>query len=363
MKLVRKLLARSRIRRARVHLADQAPPSNYACLAREHALSCEFGEALRVSEEGLANFPGSTELLRLSERVRARQRESRLRELRRELAEAPRPALWRELCETLLESGQRDRAEEVAHAWSAAAGGVEALWLLARVQCEHFFEVRNRARGRAAHEALLACERGDPGDARPLRLGISFAARVGAWGEAKRASQRLLELFPGDLLLEARFREYADRAAGAPELEDALRNVERTGELYGEQGEQEQRERGQRDLRPELKELAAQAGVHAALYLRGGTALVQGPKGASAERTARAVRGVVQSARSTARRLGLGPIDCVRLEHQTSGSLTVMAGELDAGALWCSGELGAAQERALVDLAGIDAALDEELTA
>ena len=81
------------------------------------------------------------------------------------------------------------------------------------------------------------------------------------------------------------------------------------------------------------------------------------------ERTARAVRAVVQSARGTARRLGLGPIDSVRLEHPATGSLIVMAGELDAGALWCSGELEAAQERALIDLAGIDAALDEELPA
>ena len=46
-------------------------------------------------------------------------------------------------------------------------------------------------------------------------------------------------------------------------------------------------------VRPILQKLGAETSVRAALYLRGGTALVQGPHGATADRTARAVREVV----------------------------------------------------------------------
>src|SRR6185436_44859 len=89
-------------------------------------------------------------------------------------------------------------------------------------------------------------------------------------------------------------------------------------------------------VRPMLQSLVRESGVQAAFYVRGGTALVQGPKGATAERTARGVREIVQSCRSAARRLGLGQAQEARLEG-SFGTLLVAPGELGSGALWCTG--------------------------
>ena len=283
-----------------------------------------------------------------------------MRDLKRQLQEAPRPALWREMCKSLLHAGQLARAEECCQEWLAKGGEPEAVLMLAHVRLERFFADRNREEGRRALEALDRARQLLPRDPRHWRLRLQFACRIGAWEEARQSAVRLLELEPGDPALEARFRTLQSRAPGSPDVEQALREIERTGVFRGENDSDGERGRGGlRNVRPVLKSLAAARGVHAALYVRGGTALVQGPRGASAERTARAVRSIVQTGRSTARRLGLGQISQVVVESEHGGTLSVAAGEMDAGALWCKGQLSRGQERALKDLAGLDAVMEE----
>jgi hypothetical protein len=261
------------------------------------------------------------------------------------------------MCEILLGSGQVSRAEDICQDWLETTGEPEARLMLARVRLERFFEERNREAGRRANEALGEAVVALPRDPRPLELIVSFAERIGAWGEARRALAALLELSPGDPALEGRYRTLESRVAGAPDLTTALRAVERTGVLIDDEPEPERKEVASRDVRPLLQELAATPGIRAALYLRGGTALVQGPKGATAERAARAVRQVVLTGRGVARRLGLGALADVSVEVGSGGMLRVTAGELDAGALLCEGKPTAAQEKALVDLAGVDASM------
>ena len=111
-------------------------------------------------------------------------------------------------------------------------------------------------------------------------------------------------------------------------------------------------------MRPLLRELAAQADVHAAMYVRGATVLIQGPKGATAERTARGVRSILSSAHSTARKLGLGRIFQIQIEGGF-GTLSIAPGELDAGAIWSRGPLGHSREEVLLGLAGLNADLNE----
>ena len=108
-----------------------------------------------------------------------------------------------------------------------------------------------------------------------------------------------------------------------------------------------------------LHELARQPDVQAALYVRGATALVQGPKGATAERTARTVQTILSASRSAARRLGLGQVFQVQLEGPF-GTLSIAPGEQDAGAILCSGPLGRAREEALLGMAGMNAATSGE---
>ncbi len=358
MSVVRRLLGRARLREARGRLTKNPCPSNYALLAQEYALVEEPREALRVCEEGLALFPANAELLRMADRVRKQQREQRIAQLRAELRDGGRPALYRELSELLLEAGLVARAEECIGEWLALEPVGEAQLALARVRVERFLADRGRDAGQRALETLSQAQAGLPRDARVWRLELRLLAAIGAWKDARRCVARLLELQPGDPTLEARFRAYEPLAKGAPDIDQALREVERSGRLVDERGEAERDPEGSLDVRPLLRRLAAERDVHAALYLRGGTALVQGPKGATAERTARAVREVAQGARSTARKLGLGRVFDVRLEG-SFGSLAVALGELDAGALWVHGELSRAHETALMDLAGSNASTGE----
>ncbi len=361
MKLVRKLLSRSRLSKLRGELASNPTPMNYATLAHEHAVHGEVREALRVCEEGLALFRGSTELARLAERIRHRCREGRMRELKLILRDGARPAVWKEMCTMLIEAGQVGRAEEYCLDWieSQSDGDGEGYLMLARVRTERFYGMRNREEGLAAFDALDDAAERMPRDSRPWQMRLTLAMRVGAWAEARRSAKRLLDLDPGDPALEARYRTLEARAASSPTVDQALHQVELSGVLVDEdQGERPHAE--VRDVRPLLKSLAKSRGVRAAVYQRGGTALVQGPRGATAERAARAVRSIVMSGRGTARRLGLGQISSVLLENELGHTLTVAAGEMDAGAIWCAGHPTEEQEQALLDLAGFEASVTEE---
>jgi tetratricopeptide (TPR) repeat protein len=359
VKIVRKLLSHSRLRTARRRLVTDPSPMTYAGLAREHAWEGNSREALRVCEEGLASYPGNPELLRLAERTRRAQRENRLGELKRELREAPRRAVYLELCEVLLDSDQLLRAEECALEWFAATRDDDAKLMLARVCVERFLTDRGRDAGRRAFDVLDECEDCLARDPRTWTLRLGLASKIGAWEDAHRAAGMLLELTPGDPDLEGRFRRLAALKQDAPSVEQALREVERTGHLSDDVDRGSRRETVQRDVRPLLQSVAAESGVHAAVYLRGSTALVQGPRGATAERTARAVRRIAKTGRSAARRLGLGQVSSVSLEGNF-GTIAVVTGDSDAGAIWCSGKLSRAREKMLLNLAGVDADTDEE---
>jgi tetratricopeptide (TPR) repeat protein len=354
MKLLNRLLFFGRVRRAKRALAADPTPRNYLVLAQQYALAGSTGDAQRVCVEGLAAFPENIQLSRYLQRAKRTEREARLSELHRELAVAPRPALWRELCEILIESDELARAEEELKRWLERAHDPEARYLLARVALTRFYADRGRTQGRAALAALDEAIEHLPHDMRPLRAKLDFLTRIGAWQEARDCAARCLSVEPGTLELEGRYRTLSARAEGAPTVERALHDVERSGRLPGESGEGDARATAG-SVQALLRELAAQPDVQAVLYVRGATALVQGPKGATAERTARSVQSILTSSRSAARRLGLGQVFQVQLEG-AFGTLSIAPGEQDAGAILCSGPLGRAREEALLGMAGLNAA-------
>lgn len=357
MKFVARLVGRGRVRAARQKLAEDPSPLRYAQLAQECAACGMVRDALRVCEEGLAVYPGSSELQRMAQRARRIQADERLKELRVELREAPRPALRRELCDTLLETGQVAEAERQAADWVAEADDAESRAVYARALVERFFSDRSRKSGAAAVAALEALAEELPRDVGHWELKLRLTSAIGAWREARRAAAQLLGLRPGDPALEARFRSLDALADGAPTVEQALVAVERTGELADE-SRAEKRDGGPSDIRGLLRALAQDPSVNAAFYVRGGTALVQGTKGATAERSARAVRNVLKASRASARRLGLGTVHKIELSGDF-GTLALAPGEMDAGAVWCRGALPADTERALVGIAGLDASMGD----
>jgi len=357
MKLFRRILGRNRVLSARRRLAKEPSPRHYAELAQEYAILGLTREVQDTCEEGLGVFPGHAELLRLRDRARRFEREERMVTLKRELAEAPRPALWSEMCDIQLESGRLARAEEYAQEWLARTGEPEAKLALARIMMNRFFADRGRELGERAHEALEQAAAALPGDARPQRSLLSFTTRIGAWSEARKACAQLLQLAPGDPLLEGRYRALDAHGEEGPSVSHALIAVERTGRFADEpELEVEQGQGG--DVRPVLRELAAESDVQAALYVRGSTVLVQGPRGATAERTARSVHTILTTSRTAGRRLGLGQVFQVQLEGDF-GTLAIAASESDAGALWCNGLLSRGRERSLTDLVGLNAATEE----
>lgn len=359
MSLFHRILSQGRARNAAKRLAKDPSARHYAELVQEYAVSGHLEHALKIASEGLKAYPGDSELKRLADRSRQMLREGRTRELQQELKTAPRPALWRELCEILLESGRVARAEELATEWFQNANSGEAQYWRARARSERFFADRRRDDGRLAFELVASAQELLPGDPRPIRLELELASHCGAWTEARRALARLLELSPGDPTLEARFRTVVTLAQKSKTLDQALRDVEKSGCLADEPrpidgvasgAEESQGSAG--GVRPMLQALARENGVQAAFYVRGGTALVQGPKGATAERTARGVREIVSSCRTAARRLGLGQAQEVRLEG-SFGTLLVAPGEIGSGALWCVGGVTRRQEEGLRDLASL----------
>ena len=125
---------------------------------------------------------------------------------------------------------------------------------------------------------------------------------------------------------EGRYRTLSEKADGAPSLDRALIEVERTGRLAGE-GEDLAARASSGSVVSILREFVADQDIQAALYVRGATALVQGPKGATAERTARAVRSILGSTRSAGRRLGLGQPFQIQLE----GSFGTLSKAIERG--------------------------------
>jgi len=360
MKLIRKLLARNRIRKAQRELGENPSPRGYAALAREHALLGSTREVLRTCEEGLAMFPGSTELSTMRERARHMEREERMSQLKRELAQAPRPALWREMCQILIESGRLARAEEIAEEWGKQAPQDGEMQLtLAQVRLERFLADRGREQGKAALVALDQALSVLPKDPRPWNLRLKFLTKIGAWEEGQACVAELLKLMPGDPILESRFRAIGAQADKSMTVDRALIEVERTGRFADEGGFEEQGEKRGGDVRPILQRLADGSDVNAAVYVRGSTALIRGSKGATAERQARAVRNVLAAARTSGRRLGLGSVVQVQLEGDF-GTLAIAPGDMDAGAIWTSGHLTALQERTLLSMAGLNADTREE---
>ncbi len=362
MRILKNWLTGGRVRDAKKRLARDPSARSYAQLAHEHALTQDIETALRVALEGLHAHPGDAELKRVTGLYRQLTLEDRTRRISRELESAPRPAIWREMCDTLLEAGRLVRAEESAAEWYRTTQSGEAQFYRARARAERFFADRRRDDGKIAFEYATSAQQLLPNDPRPLDLHAQLSARAGVWAEARKDLARLLELTPGDPILESRFRMAVAMIGEPKSIEQALREVERTGRLADEPTERSSKTASADGsestdsisapalARPLLQTIARVPGVQAAFYLRGSTALVQGPKGPTAERTARTVREILHASRSAARRLGLGQTSEVRLEGDF-GTLLAIPGELGAGALWIAGEVTRRHQEGLRDLA------------
>jgi tetratricopeptide (TPR) repeat protein len=350
LSLFGRFAVKSRIRKAAKALAQEPTSRGYVNLAREYVVAGSIEEVQRVCVEGLEFFPGSSDLMRLYERARLLQLDERIKSLTTEYRNAPRPAVYRELADALISAGRSGRAQEVITAWKEAEQDPEASYYQARVALDRFLAERKAADGMTAFIEAREAFIGMGTDPRPLQLQLEVASRVGAWQEARRILARLLEVAPGDQSLEARFRQVLPLTMGAKPLDQCLQDVEHTGLFVGDQVSTEKPDDAIA-VRPLLRELDADADVCAAVYVRGGTALVQGLRGATADRTARAVRELVKHSRGAARRLGLGDAIEVRLEGDF-GSLLLSPGELGTSAVWCRGAVKRQHEDLLRNLSG-----------
>ena len=132
MSFLKRLLSHGRVRSAAKRLSDDPSPKSYSDLAQEHAVHGEFEDALSVAEEGMKLHASDGELKRVHERIRQMSLEGRMRELTQQLKRAPRPAVWSELCQILVESGRVARAEDTAIEWYQSAKHPEAQYWRAR---------------------------------------------------------------------------------------------------------------------------------------------------------------------------------------------------------------------------------------
>ena len=353
---------KGRIRELTRALATDQSAAAYAALAHEQALRGDAQAAARTAREGLGLHAHDEALQRLLERATTLLREARLRELAQELSTAPRPALRAELCALLLEAGRLERAEEAALEWSRHGGGADAWMAQAEVRARRYFADRRREDARTALDLCSKASAAAPADLRPLRLRLELCARVGAYAEALRSAAKLLELSPGDAVLEVRHRTLAALAPRSSELDTALREVERTGRLADEvatpaapDSEASSRDEGAQPahVRGMLTACVERdATVQFACAQRGSTALIHGEKGASAERAARGAREITTASRALARKLGLGALREVRCEHalddQATATVLVQASDHGSAAVRVTGTAHERHTRALV---------------
>jgi hypothetical protein len=354
--MIQRFFSRARLRHARRQLAEEFSPENYARLIHQLAVSGELQSAAELCTEGLGHFPGDRTLVRLEQRVQRHARDRRLARLRDELAQGPRPALWRTYCELCGDAGEWDEALRAARAWHDSGGGGYAHLLVAHLCTRRFLADRSRAAGEAALSAIAVARNELPDNEEPLRLELRLALAVGAYGDARRVTRELLEIRPGDADLEARHRALETPAEHAPDLRRALVRVEESGRLATDRAESSTL--AGEDLRPRLQELAGAPGCGAALFLRGATALVQGPRGATAQRTARGVKAAMRAASAVSRRLDLGPLRELELDGDF-GELVGVVGDRDCAAGWFRRTVQPSERELLRELAGAPLAHDD----
>ncbi len=331
MSFLSSLTSKKRIRTALKRLGQEASAENYITVAREHVVAGNLQDILRVCSEGLVLHPGNVELMRIAERARQLQLDSRINTLRKDLSLSPRPALWRELCDVLLECGRLNRAEETAEHWWKQSGGGEATYYRARARASLFSNSCKAADGKAAWDFALTAVREMPGDTRPLEVQYDVANSVGAWADSRKVLARILEISPGHPQHEQRFRDASQRAHDSKSLLAGLAEAEATGHLVD--STDAGNAQSSISVRPLLKRLGNDPDVRAVVFQKGGTALVQGLHGGTADRTARAIRDVGMATRAGARRIGLGRSLDVLVEGDF-GSLQIALGATGAAACW-----------------------------
>lgn len=357
---MKRWFSRTRIRQARRELSTGSSPSAYLRLARELHFSGTLDEAAEVCEEGLRAYPGHLELGRLNSRVARERLQDRVRALREQIELGPRPALYRELTQHLLELGEPTEAAHVARRWEQTSRDPEAYLALAEAHVARYRERCLRPDGQEALDALSEARRRMPRDSRPLRAQQGLWIELRLFKEAKAATAELLQMLPGDVQLEQEFRWLKSQPEVPMDVARALAEAEASG-LHVRESQSSPAENGPRDVREELRGLTEAPGVRAALYLRGSTALIQGPRGATAERCARAIKNTLQSSRAASLRLGLGQLETVHVSGDF-GTLEYLCGRGDAAALWSEQRITERQRADLADLTGsqlehVDAAL------
>lgn len=345
MSFLSRIFLFSRHKSAARRVALDPSPENYLALAHQSVVRGKHVRVEAICQEALAMFPEHSELLQVSRRAVHIRLNERVRQLEKELAVAPRPALWSELFEAHMEVGRFVRASQVARRWRKVGGAGEALYLESRGSLGAFLA------GGILEDGALAWSLGQraasalPIDPRPLETLITLCRRVEAHAERQTLLARLLELRPGQPELESAFRDARQQSAGAPPIQRALENFTRRG-CMAEEAECAPllASGGGSTVRSLLKTLARGEGVRVATYHRGGTALVQGLTGPSADRTARAVRDCARKTRELSARVGLGRFEALCVEG--SGEMVLLsADKVGLASLWCAAQSG--QEMAI----------------
>lgn len=324
-------------------VAEDPSAENYLALAQESVQRGEPARVEAVCHEALELHPEHPALKAMLGRATRMRLDERARQLQAELADAPRPALWRELVEIELGAGRFGRAEALAERWCQAAPSPQAEAHRALAALHTFRETALPADAQRAWDLAGSAAGRDESEGLAHEVRAELARTVGAHAAERAALARLIEASPGQPALEARYREALARVGGHATFGAALEAVTRGGVVRPEApaGAQEHElEAGTlASIRPRLKEVVASSEGAFASFHRGGTALVQGVTGPTADRTARGVRDLVRAGRDGARRLGLGPARGVRVLG-THGDLAVRIGPSAAASLWGRDSLG-----------------------
>jgi tetratricopeptide (TPR) repeat protein len=326
--------------RLRVRASEAPSIATYADLARAAVASNDFETAEKTLVEGLDLFPSSSELDRLHRLVLRNKLADRIRECKRRIDAHPTPALYHELLELQLQCNDPASAELTCSDWRRMFPGDSGAELAGiRIALSRFYKDRAAADGRVAIAGLEKLLARDPGHARALRLMAELCSRIGALTKALEALNRLMQIVPDDVEVDAwrkRVHEALAVSGTKVDLNRVLREVEETGQFpdpvpsvdaeLQRKKELNKKPRVLDSARPALAKLSKLSGVRFVVLVRGSAGLVRGAPVGGAEPMARSTRGVAIHAKRTTRRMGLGSFMEAVIDTD-QGSLVITCGD------------------------------------
>lgn len=354
MKILQRIKIWKELRQLEARAKEALSPSTYVDLGQVYINMNMIEQALRVADEGLALFPQSDALRKLSKFAKKTQLNRAIKELRVRLNKGPSSALYKEIADLYLELGDfgavHGTAEECIRRFPDEPSGY---LVLARARLTNFYRDISARDGIESVRGLEKVVELDPKNVKARKLLAEVLYRVGAVKQAKDHLRVAIDLAPGDPEAETLMGETENRKNVEGTLEELFHKVEANRSLAHAQVQQPRAKQALASedaigpIRDSLAQLVEIEGVVKACYIKGSKAMVKGEIKDGKDEFMRVVRVVTKAARRVCRRMDVGTFSKGCIDGDFGHICICSFGEVVAAVL-C--DEGTSVDRILADL-------------